>query len=83
MSKVQVNPVYANEDHSKVREIAVWGNRGKDGMQALKYVPIANMADDHIIAVLKLCNPTPALKMVMENELKHRKENDITVKETA
>lgn len=52
MRKISLHTVYADEDFSKVRKYASRGSRGKDGKQPLSHIPICDMEDDHLEAVL-------------------------------
>jgi len=44
--------VYSNESHEKIRNAFRWGTRGKDGKQALTYVPLKDLTTEHIEAIL-------------------------------
>jgi len=50
-------------------KIAVWGTRGKNGDEPLKYIPISEMSEDHLEAVLDTQDPAPQLKLIMEYQL--------------
>ena len=66
--------VYAGHDpHEVVRHVAKWGTYGPQGDQPLKYVPVADMDTSHIQAVLKTCQPSPGIRLAMEQELKERR----------
>jgi len=52
MSKIKQFAVYADDDFDIVRKHATRGSRGKDGKQPLKYIPICEMDDDYLEAVL-------------------------------
>jgi hypothetical protein len=52
MSKIKQFAVYADDDFEIVRKHATRGSRGKDGKQPLKYIPICEMDDDYLEAVL-------------------------------
>ena len=43
---------YDDEPFEVRRQIVAWGTRGKDGLQPLKYVVVAEMETEHIEAVL-------------------------------
>lgn len=45
--------VYADDPHELIREVFKWGTRGKDGKQPLTYVPLKDLTDDHIEAILE------------------------------
>jgi hypothetical protein len=52
MSKIKQFAVYTDNDFEIVRKYATRGSRGKDGKQPLKYIPICEMDDDYLEAVL-------------------------------
>lgn len=52
MSKIKQFAVYTDDDFEIVRKYATRGGRGKDGDQPLTWIPICNMDDDYLEAVL-------------------------------
>lgn len=45
--------VYADDPHALIRQVFKWGTRGKDGKQPLKYIPLKDLTNDHIKAILE------------------------------
>ena len=45
--------VYDDAPYALVREVFKWGTRGKDGKQPLTYVPLKDLTNDHIEAILE------------------------------
>lgn len=45
--------VYSDEPHEIVREAMHWGTRGKEGNEPLHYIPLMDMANEHIVACLE------------------------------
>lgn len=64
--------LHDDEPHEVQRQILKWGSYGVTGKEPLKRIPIAEMEDAHIKAVLKECNPKDVLKNCMEKELEFR-----------
>jgi len=52
MDKIETYYIYADDDFEVVRKHAVRGSRGIDGKQPLTWIPISDMDDDYIEAVL-------------------------------
>jgi hypothetical protein len=52
MDKIKTHYVYADDDFDIVRKYATRGGRGIDGKQPLTWIPICDMDDDHLEAVL-------------------------------
>ena len=73
--------VYLSEDHQLNRLAAHWGNRGKDGKQALSYKPIAQMSNAHIINILLDMEGriAPWIEDIMKKERMYRITNNITI----
>ena len=44
--------VYDDAPYALVREVFKWGTRGKDGKQPLTYVPLKDLTNEHIEAIL-------------------------------
>ena len=53
MDKIETYYVYADDAFEVVRTHAVRGSRGKDGKQPLTWIPIADMDDEYLQAVLE------------------------------
>ncbi len=60
------------EPHSVQRRFLKWGTYGKSGKDRLKYLPIAEMETDHILAVLRECQTSEVLASCMRKELSYR-----------
>ncbi len=45
--------VYDDAPYALIREVFKWGTRGKDGRQPLTYVPLKDLTNDHIEAILE------------------------------
>ena len=73
MSKVVHHDVYADDDFEKVRQYATRGSRGKDGLQPLKYIPICEMDDDYLKAVLNYGGAEWHLDLIRK-EIKYRED---------
>lgn len=52
MQHIDVVHLYADDDFEVVRKYAYRGGRGKDGKQPLTYIPICDMDDDYLQAVV-------------------------------
>lgn len=73
--------VYADDDHDIIREAFCWGTRGKDGKQLLMYMPLAELADNHIEAILETQHQIPDfIRKVFLDEQEYRTTNNIEVK---
>ena len=75
--------LYLHEDeYTVIRDQVTWGTYGKNGDQPLRFVPVSEMSNDHIQAVLdtqKHMHPNLREVLVMERE--YRIENLIEVKD--
>ena len=45
--------VYDDAPYALLREVFKWGTRGKDGKQPLTYVPLKDLTNEHIEAILE------------------------------
>ena len=55
-------------------KIGKWGTRGKSGVEKIKFIPISELDDFHLIAILETQkNILPAIKWLMEYEADKRK----------
>lgn len=63
------------DDFMVCRQEVKWGTYGKDGDQPLRYVPIAEMETDHILAIRAdyWQSLAPGFKWLFGEELKYRK----------
>ena len=75
--------LYTDDEFAVIRENVAWGTYGKNGDQPLKYIPISEMTDAHIQAVLETQSISPKLREVMTSELEYRDINMIKVVETS
>jgi hypothetical protein len=73
--------IYLSDDHEMNRSAAHWGNRGKDGRDALSYKSIADMSNDHIANIIKDMSGkiAPWMENIIREELTYRIINNITV----
>lgn len=71
MKKIKIFAVYADDDFEIVRKYATRGSRGKDGNEPLKWVPICEMDDDYLEAVLDYGGPEWHLELIRK-EIKYR-----------
>ena len=53
MSRIEKINIYADDDFETVRKYATRGARGKDGKQPLKWIPICDLEDDHLQAIIE------------------------------
>lgn len=73
LKKVVHHAVYADDDFEIVRQYATRGSRGKDGLQPLKYIPICEMDDDYLQAVLDYGGADWHLDLIRK-EIKYRED---------
>lgn len=52
LDKVKTNYVYDDEPFEKIREVVCRGGRGVDGKQPLKYVPLKDIDDEWLGAII-------------------------------
>lgn len=72
MSKIKLFAVYADDDYELVRKYATRGSRGVDGKQPLKWIPLCDMEDDHLEAVLDYGGADWHLELIRK-EIEYRK----------
>lgn len=53
MDKITSINIYADDDFEIVRQHATRGARGKDGKQPLKWIPLCDLEDDHLQAIIE------------------------------
>jgi hypothetical protein len=73
MDKVEPKYVYADDDFEIVRKYATRGSRGVDGRQPLTYIPICDIDDDYLWAILEYGGPEWHLDLIRK-EIKYRKD---------
>ena len=72
--------VWTDDDFETVRQATTWGTRGKYGDEPLRYVPVAEMTNKHIQAVLDTQPMMSAvIKGVMIMERDYRIQNNIEI----
>lgn len=68
--------IYDSDPHELQREYITWGSYGKTGNEALRYIKVKDMEDDHIQAVLdNVQNIKPSIKKCMQQEQKFREKS--------
>jgi hypothetical protein len=72
MSKVKPIEIYADDDFEVVRKFAVRGSRGKDGDQPLSWIPICDMDDDYLKAVVDYGGDNWHIELI-NKEIEYRK----------
>jgi len=80
MKKIKIRAVYADDPFEIVRQHATRGGRGKDGKQPLTWVPLCEMNDDWLEAVLDYGGADWHIDLIRK-EIEYRKDNNITIKE--
>ena len=73
MDKIEPYYVYADDDYELVRKYAVRGGRGKGGRDPLTWIPIADMDDDYLLAVLEYGGADWHLDIIRK-EIKYRED---------
>jgi hypothetical protein len=73
MDKIETYYVYADDDYELVRKYAVRGGRGKGGRDPLTWIPIADMDDDYLLAVLEYGGADWHLDIIRK-EIKYRQD---------
>ena len=74
MDKIELNYIYADDDFEIVRQHTKRGSRGKDGKQPLTWIPIADMDDDYLQAVLDYGGDDWHLDIIRK-EIKYREDD--------
>lgn len=70
------------DEFAVIRDEVTWGTYGKNGDQPLRYVPVSEMSNDHIQAVLDLQGRIhPNIREVLIMEREYRIENMIEVRD--
>jgi hypothetical protein len=73
MNKVVHHGVYTDDDFQIVRQYATRGSRGKDGKEPLRYIPLCEMDDDYLQAVLDYGGAEWHLDLIRK-EIKYRED---------
>jgi hypothetical protein len=74
MDKIELNYIYADDDFEIVRQHTKRGSRGKDGKEPLTWIPIADMDDDYLQAVLEYGGADWHLDIIRK-EIKYREDD--------
>lgn len=77
MTKIKIFAVYTDDDFELVRKYATRGGRGIDGKQPLTYVPLCEMNDDWLEAVLDYGGANWHVDLI-KKEIKYRKDHGRT-----
>lgn len=72
MSKIKLFTVYADDDYELVRKYATRGSRGKDAKRPLTFIPLCDLEDDHLEAVLDYGGADWHLELIRK-EIEYRK----------
>ncbi|ELP5902232.1 hypothetical protein QTV49_004255 [Vibrio vulnificus] len=65
--------IYAEDDHSLIREHMTWGTRGKDGLSPLEYKALKDLSEEHIAAIIETQTHLPEwAKGIFKDELSYR-----------
>ena len=75
MDKIELNYIYADDDFEIVRQHTARGSRGKDGKEPLTWIPIADMDDDYLEAVLDYGGADWHLDIIRK-EIKYREDDE-------
>jgi hypothetical protein len=73
MEKIETKYIYADDPLEIVRKYAVRGSRGLDGRQPLTYIPICDIKDDYLWAILEYGGPEWHLDLIRK-EIKYRED---------
>ena len=75
--------LFLHEDEfAVIRDVVTWGTYGKNGDQPLRVVPVSEMSNDHIQAVLDIQGRIhPHIREVLITELEYRIENMIEIRD--
>lgn len=66
--------VYSDDPHEVIRQAFKWGTRGVDGKQPIKFIPLQELTDDHIEAILDTqTHISTTIRQVFVNEVAFRK----------
>ena len=76
--------LHEDSPYEEIRQALSRGGRGKDGKQPLKYVPLKDMSDAWLEAVIEYeleLRPNNRFILWCEKELEYRKQNNITIED--
>lgn len=79
INKITKITYVSTDPYDLLREFVCWGTYGKNGDEALKYVKIKDMSDDHLRAVIVYPRGSQWIKDLMKQELDYRAEFNITI----
>jgi len=66
--------VYSTDSHSHIRKHFLWGSYGKNGDEPLKRIPLMDLEDEHIEAILQTQKQLPSFIVKLFNdEIQFRK----------
>jgi hypothetical protein len=71
LDKLIIHNYYTDDPFDLVRCYATRGSRGKDGKQPLTWIPLTDMEDDYLEAVLEYGGPEWHLDLIRK-EIKYR-----------
>jgi hypothetical protein len=80
MNKIKIFAVYADDPFEIVRKYASRGSRGVNGDQPLKWIPLCDMKDEHLEAVLDYGGAEWHLDLI-QKEIQYRKPELSEIKE--
>lgn len=72
MTKIRKIDIYDDDDFETVRQYAVRGSRGVDGRSALTWIPLCEMTDSHLKAVVEYGGAEWHINLI-KKEIKYRK----------
>lgn len=81
MTMVEPRPVYVEDGFDLCREVPLWGTRGKEGDQPLRYISLSDMSDEHLEAIYDLYEMSTWRKKLFEEEIEYRKKQNISIKD--
>lgn len=81
MTKVVSTPVYFDEPFEKVRHYAYRGARGKNGDQPLRWIPISELTNNHLQAILDYGGADWHLTLIKQ-EITYRELHGIMIEDT-
>lgn len=81
LSRIRKHVAYADDDFKIVRQLATRGSRGKSGDEPLTWVPLCEMSDQYLEAVLVYGGAAWHLELITK-ELQYRHKHGISISET-
>ena len=71
--------LFNDEPHQVIRQYVAWGTHGKSGLEALRWVVIKDLSDEHIDAILRTQTQiSPTMKQYLMDEQAFRKNIPVT-----